>query len=344
MHPGRNDARRVEVDQQLLVPAFQEVLVGVAVGIGEPCVARGAVVGHVEEGAGDRLQPRRDLRVMRRLRRHSRTGEPTERSVVMVPAGVELHDIGLSLAQRAGRHAPAAQLNVACGVEQVFLVTQQRLEAALLHRLQHRLVELERRVAVVVGARKMRHAAARHDDRSHPNRSEPARERLPESVAPLHGRLRRQVGVDEDRQHRGIANAQVRHRDAERVVDLGGAGERGIEPGAVEILDQRKPDFAGDIELELASRKGSPPHPAHVQGERRRDVGEELLRVVVADHDPDIGLERLEALADLRRHLLDAGDGRLVLGLGLGEELRGVRQHRAAEDGRVGHGVSIAPS
>jgi hypothetical protein len=140
-----------------------------------------------------------------------------------------------------------------------------------------------------------------------------------------------------------VTDAQVRHRDAQGIVDLGGAGEGRVETRAVQVLDQREAHLAGDVEVELASGEGAAALATDVQRERRRDVGEELLGVVVADHDPHVGLERLQALADLRGHLLHRGDGGLVLGLGLREELRRMRQHAAPQDVRIQRAHSFSP-
>ena len=107
----------------------------------------------------------------------------------------------------------------------------------------------------------MRHAAARQDHGLKPERADAARHRLAEGIAALRRRLRRQVGVDEDRQHR-IGEAEMGQRDADRIVDLGGAGEGGIEILAVEFADQLEADLAWDLPVELAAGEvpvASPP-------------------------------------------------------------------------------------
>ncbi|MEJ0070242.1 MAG: hypothetical protein WDO24_17750 [Pseudomonadota bacterium] len=59
---------------------------------------------------------------------------------------------------------------------------------------------------------------------------------------------------------------------------------------------------------------------------------QELVGVIVADHDPDVRLFGRQPLADLARLEADALDRRLVLGVGQGEELRRMRHQHAADD------------
>jgi hypothetical protein len=70
-----------------------------------------------------------------------------------------------------------------------------------------------------------------------------------------------------------------------------------------------------------------------MEGERRRDLLEELERMVVRHRNPDVGPQRLELLADAPRERLHLGYVLLVLGFGERKELRRVRQHGAADDG-----------
>ena len=67
MHSRRDDARGVEVDQQFAMLAFEMVLVRIGLRVGKMRIARGAVVGHVEQRAGEGLQFGRDLRVVQRV-------------------------------------------------------------------------------------------------------------------------------------------------------------------------------------------------------------------------------------------------------------------------------------
>src|SRR3546814_3870049 len=78
-------------------------------------------------------------------------------------------------------------------------------------------------------------------------------ERLAEGMAAFHRGLRRHVGVDVERQNRP-ADVQERQRNAERVVDLGGAGEGRIEPLLLQIADQVKRSEEHTSELQSLMR------------------------------------------------------------------------------------------
>jgi hypothetical protein len=52
------------------------------------------------------------------------------KGVVVVPARVHRDDIGLALAEHAGRGGPAAELDIAGAVELVLVVADQRFEVA----------------------------------------------------------------------------------------------------------------------------------------------------------------------------------------------------------------------
>ena len=174
-----------------------------------------------------------------------------------------------------------------------------------------------------------------------PSRGDGARDRLAERIAALHGRLRRQIGVDVDRQHR-IGVAEMGQRNADRVVDLGGRGEGRIEILPVELAHQLEADLARDLPVEFAAGEVAGRLAADMHGERRRRVVEELLGVIVGEDDPEVGLQRPQPLADLGRDLPHVLDVRLVLGVRHGEELRRMGQHRAADHGRH-HGRSPRP-
>ena len=148
----------------------------------------------------------------------------------------------------------------------------------------------------------MRHAAARQDHGLQAERRDGARHRLAELVAALHGGLRRQVGVDVDRQHR-IGVAEMGERDADRVVDLGGRGEGRIEILPVELAHDLEADLARHFPVKLAAGEFAGRLAADMDGERRRGGVEELLGVVVGEDDPQVGLVRAQPLADVGRDL-----------------------------------------
>src|SRR5271156_2529138 len=84
--------------------------------------------------------------------------------------------------------------------------------------------------------------ATRHRVQAQPR--DDARHRLAECIAALDRRLRRQVGVDRYRQYR-VLDSEMGQRDADRVVDLGRAGEGGVETLAVQFPHDLETGFAG---------------------------------------------------------------------------------------------------
>ena len=173
------------------------------------------------------------------------------------------------------------------------------------------------------------------------HRGDGARHRLAEGIAAFHGRLRRQVGVDVDRQHRS-GMAEMGQRNADGVVDLGGRAERRVEVLPVELAHQLEGDLARDLPVEFAAGEVAGRLAADMHREGRRRGVEKLLGVIVGEDDPEVGLERAQPLADVGGHLPDVLHDLLVLGLRHREELRGMGQHRAADDGRI-HGLLPCP-
>src|SRR5437867_12464786 len=104
---------------------------------------------------------------MRGARFGGRWRPPGERSVVVVPARIELHDVGLALAERAGGDGPAAQLDVAGVVELLLVVGEERAQVAGAQRLEGALVPGEVGAGILFGAWKVRHAAACDEYRAH---------------------------------------------------------------------------------------------------------------------------------------------------------------------------------
>jgi hypothetical protein len=66
-------------------------------------------------------------------------------------------------------------------------------------------------------------------------------------------------------------------------------------------------------------------------------------------HDHQIGIERAEAIAQLLHRRVDPGNLHVILGFGQGQELRGMRDDRRADDAspifcRITHGsLALAP-
>src|SRR5207245_9434301 len=103
---------------------------------------------------GELDELRLDGRIVRAVIARLRPDE-AERSIVVMPARIERHDLGLALAERTGRAGPAAQLDVAGLVELGLVEADQRLEPAGGKLLEQALVPGELRVGVAVGAGKM---------------------------------------------------------------------------------------------------------------------------------------------------------------------------------------------
>src|SRR5688500_8396476 len=114
----------------------------------------------------------------------------------------------------------------------------------------------------------MRHAAARQHDSLEPERGDGSGDRLAEGIAAFHGGLRRQISIDIDRQHR-VGVAEMRERNADGVVDLGGAGEGRIEVLAIERTDDLEADLARNLPTKLAPGEIAGRLTADMDGERR---------------------------------------------------------------------------
>src|SRR5215471_12658574 len=95
-------------------------------------------------------------------------------------------------------------------------------------------------------------------------------------------------------------------RDAERVIDLGSAGEGRVETLRVHLAHDLEPDLARDAPMKLASRKFAIGLTADMDREGRCGSVEELLRMVVGEDDPQIGAQRPQSGTDLARGRFDA--------------------------------------
>ncbi len=250
-----------------------------------------------------------------------------------MPARLHRDEVGLTLAERARRAGPAAQFDIAGGVELGFVVADQRFQIAGGEPGERRLVPGEVRARIALGAGEMRHAAARQHHGLEPHRGDDIGDRRAKGPAALDRRLRRQIGVDPDRQDR-VGDAEMGQRDADRVIDPGGAGEGRVEASGVEAADQLEADFARHPPIEPAAGELALGLGADMDREGRRHGVEELLGMVVRKDDPEVGGQRLEPCADLGRGRLDPLDRVAVLGLRHREELRGVGQHGPADDAR----------
>ena len=114
----------------------------------------------------------------------------------------------------------------------------------------------------------------------------------------------------------------------------------GIEILPVKLAHQLEADLARNFPVEFPPGEIAGRLAADVDGEGRRGGVKELLGVVVGKNDPEIRVERAQALADIGGDVAHLGDQRLVLGVRHGEELGRMRQHGAADHGRI-HGFLL---
>jgi hypothetical protein len=75
-------------------------------------------------------------------------------------------------------------------------------------------------------------------------------------------------------------------RDAERVIDLGDAGEGWVETLGVHLTNDLEPDFARHAPMKLATSELALCLVADVDREGRGGSVEELLHMVVGEDDP----------------------------------------------------------
>ena len=108
------------------------------------------------------------------------------------------------------------------------------------------------------------------------------RHRLAKLVAALHCRLRRQIGIDVDRQHR-IGVADVGQRNADGVVDLRRAGEGRIEVLSIKLADDFETDFAWHLPMKLPAGEFAGRLAAHMNRKGWRSVVEELFGMIVGE-------------------------------------------------------------
>ena len=162
-----------------------------------------------------------------------------------MPARLQRDDVGLALAERAGRRSPASQFDIAGLIERRLVITDQRFQIPVGQLCEDRLVPSEFRLGIALGPGEMRHAPTGHDRRSQAHCRDDPPYRLTEGIAALDRRLRRQVGIDVDRQDR-VLDTEVSERNADRVIDLGGAGEGWIEALPIHLPHDFDADFARD--------------------------------------------------------------------------------------------------
>jgi hypothetical protein len=110
------------------------------------------------------------------------------------------------------------------------------------------------------------------------------------------------------------AAQHVGQRDAERVVDLGDAGEGWVETLAVHLADDREADLTRRSPVKLTAGELAFGVVTDMDRERRGRGVEELFGMVVGEDDPQIGVQHPQPGADLGRRSLDALDRAVVVG------------------------------
>src|SRR5262249_61580288 len=101
---------------------------------------------------------------------------------------------------------------------------------------------------------------------------------------------------------------EMRQWNSDRVVDLGGAGEGGIEVLPVELAHDLESDFAWNLPVEFPAGEIAARLAADVDGERRRRGVEEVLGLVVGDDDPSVVLQGARFLAEFCCHVPSSVD------------------------------------
>src|SRR5206468_2557993 len=94
-------------------------------------------------------------------------------------------------------------------------------------------------------------------------------------------------------------------------------------------------DLARHVPAEIMPGEMTGGLAAYVNGERRRRLMEELLRVVVGEDDPEIRLQGAKLFTNPRRDIAHGLDDVHVFRVGQREKLWRMRQHRATNDGTL---------
>src|SRR5689334_12387402 len=114
----------------------------------------------------------------------------------------------------------------------------------------------------------MRHAAARQYHRFQSERGDGSGYRLAEGIAALHRWLRRQIGVDIDRQHRP-GMTEMGQWDADGIIDLCRRGKCRIEVLTIKLAHQLKPDLARNFPVKFSAGKFATGFTSDVNRKRR---------------------------------------------------------------------------
>ena len=124
----------------------------------------------------------------------------------------------------------------------------------------------------------------------------------------------------------------MRKRNADRIVNLCGAGESRVKTLPVELAHKLEGNLAGNSPVEFPTGKFARCLPSNVNCERWCNIMEELLSVIIGKDDPEIRLQRFQPTADITSYLLNRCYHIFGFGVGLGKELRSMREHGSPND------------
>ena len=138
----------------------------------------------------------------------------------------------------------------------------------------------------------------------------------------FHRRLRRHIGIDENRDHRDPRHIGEVERNPEGVVELGIAGKGGVVTVALDMAEQSERGLAGDRIAVAAPGKAAFGDGADMHHEAGRAMQQKLLGMIVADDKADIGFKCLQLLADIAQQSVNPFDDCRVLRFGDRPKLR----------------------
>jgi hypothetical protein len=253
-----------------------------------------------------------------------------------MPGWLEQRDLRRPVADHAGQDLQRTAFDIAASIERGRIEAHQVAQIAGRQPLEDDPVGGEVGVRVLRGSRVMREPAAGQHDRAPAEPLQRMRERPAEGETALGRRLRRNVRVNEHREERHLARIAAEiEGDREGGAEFGVERKGRVEAEIEELPHQRPARLAVDRPPAFVPTAALGARPA--MDRKGRDAAHhEIIAMGVRDHDHQIGIERAEAVAQLAHRRVDPGNLRLVLGLGQGEELRGMRHDRPADDAGTG--------
>jgi hypothetical protein len=158
------------------------------------------------------------------------------------------------------------------------------------------------------------------------------RQRLAKGEAALRGRLRRHIGVDENRQKRRRARIAAEiERDRKGGTEFRIEREGRVEAEIEQLPQQGIAGLAVDRPRAVMTAAALGARTA-MDRESRHAMHHEIIAMRVRQHDQEIGVKGAEFVADRAHRRVDPGDLRLVLGFRQAQELRRMRHDRRPDD------------